>query len=101
MDAKDKKLWKKLFKSKPIKPIPSLMEESRQRWNFDYGFEYGFLPFMNWSDKEIEEYLDENVRIKIVHSQYDCTGQLFTSFINWKRNPSGLISFVNHLGIDV
>lgn len=102
MKIKYRKLLKKAFGSRPVKPTIPLIEKSRMRWDeYDHGYEYGFIPLMNLSDEEIEEYLDENVRVKIMYSPYDCTGQMFTYRINWKRNPGGLISYVNHLGLDV
>ena len=62
--------------------------------------EYGFLKCKGYSDDEVREILDEVIRYQ-VYSPYDCTGQPFTQWIDWHRNPSGLISYVHHIGIDV
>lgn len=66
----------------------------------DNWVEYGFLKGKDYSDDEVREILDEAVRYNI-YSPYDCTGKAFTLWIDWHRNPSGLISYVHHVGLDV
>lgn len=41
------------------------------------------------------------MKTDIRYIPYDCTGQPITLWIDWHRNPSGLISYVHHIGIDV
>lgn len=101
---KERKLLKKFFRQKPIKPMVSLSETPRQRCKAYYEglYEYGFLPEPLWkySDEEIEEYLNEEMWINI-YSPYDCTGKLFTQWITFHRNPCGAVSFVHSMGLDV
>lgn len=102
-----KRLMKKSFNRGIPKPVESLLSKSRVRYDDDYpeGWkEYGFIPFHtteDWSDDEIEEYLDECVKMPYINSPYDCTGQAFTFGIEWHRNPSGLVSFIHRVGLDV
>lgn len=110
---KERKLLKKFFSQKPIKPMISLSETPRQRckayyedgvrkYNYEGLCEYGFLPEPLWkySDEEIKEYIDEEMWVNI-YSPYDCTGKLFTQWITFHRNPCGSVSFVHSMGLDV
>lgn len=60
--------------------------------------EYGFLG-VDMTDEEINEAVNE-MWIHI-YSQYDCTGKPFTQWIDTHANPSGFVSFVHSIGIDV
>ena len=103
-DKHEKKLLKKLFKQKPTKPIAPLYKEPRCRGEYEYCEEYGFLPFENmsdWLDEDVEEYIEEYVEVKYMYMPWDCTGQIFTRYVSWHRNPNGMISFVNHMAMDV
>lgn len=69
--------------------------------NWDTMVQYGFFDGHNKSDADVREFIDEYIRIRPPYSPYDCTGRPFTMYVHWHRNPSGLISFVNHIGLDV
>ncbi len=90
----------------------SLTEQPRIRydnyddeWYGEYWKEYGFFNGC-WSDgtpktdEEIREYIDEYLWERI-YSPYDCTGQPFTRWINWHRNPCGLVSYIHYKALDV
>lgn len=100
-----RKLLRKAYGRRPAKPILPLQEDSRHRWREDgeSGYEYGFLPFgdmSGWTDEEVQEFVDDEMWI-CINSPYDCTGQVFTHWINWHRNPNGMISFIHCKGLDV
>lgn len=60
---------------------------------------YGICPeYADCSDEELEKI----ARDCEVHntSPYDCSGKLCTSWITWKRTPSG-VSFVHRMRLDV
>ena len=97
-----KKLLKKFFKQQPATTMKSLLQEPRKMYKDEALKEYGFLPDFLWqeSDKEIEKYIYEEMWICIC-SPYDCTGELFTQWITFHRNPCGAISFVHCMGLDV
>lgn len=80
---------------------PTLTEEARVRYSYDDEFwtEYGFLSGTDYSDDEVCEIIDD-MRYRIC-SPYDCTGKPFTMWIDWHRNPTGLISYVHRVGLDV
>ena len=61
--------------------------------------EYGFLNGTDYTDDEVREILDD-MRLRVT-SPYDCSGQRFTMWMTWHRNPSGLISYTHRIGIDV
>lgn len=101
----EQKKLKKIFKkaSKCTMPVPqkSLLEQSRYFYDdneWDRYNEYGFLGY-NLTDEEINEIVEE-MWLRI-YSPYDCTGKHFTLWINTHRNPSGLVSFVHRIGVDV
>ena len=80
---------------------PTLTEEARVHYSYDdeYWTEYGFLHGTDYSDDEVREII-EDMRYRI-YSPYDCTGKPFTMWIDWHRNPTGLISFIHRVGLDV
>ena len=88
-------------KPKEVKP---LMEEERRRYFGEYGesmVDYGFAILdREMTDEEITEELDWHLRME-VNSPYDCTGQLFTKWIDWHRNPNGTVSYQHYIGLDV
>lgn len=103
-DKAIRKFARKYFKQSPARARLSLLEESRigdTERNYDAFTEYGFLPekYNSWSDEDIED-LIEDMR-EHVTGPYDCTGQRFTMWIRWHRNPGGRISVVHRFGIDV
>ena len=101
---KHKKLFRKLFNQKPAPEVLPLTEKPRcGNYEDEYYSEYGFLPQNTaaWSDDEIREYIDEYIRIPSWWSPYDCTGKPLTCWIDWHRNPCGLVSYVHRIGLDV
>ena len=103
-DPKFRRFVKTVFKQRPALLLPSLSDEPRVGNCSEDGetfTEYGFLPEKcnTWSDEEIEERIDD--MREYVNSPYDCSGQRFTMWITWHRNPGGRVSFVHRLGIDV
>lgn len=67
--------------------------------DWDSYTEYGFLHGTGYTDEELEE-IREDMRLRVT-SPYDCSGQHFTMWLTFHRNPSGLISFTHRIGIDV
>lgn len=67
--------------------------------DWDSYTEYGFLHGTDYTDEELEE-IREDMRLRVT-SPYDCSGQRFTMWITFHRNPSGLISYTHRIGIDV
>lgn len=131
MDKRLKKLWSKTMKNrqngkygivcaKDDRIKNSMMHKPRYRADADgEGYvEYGFVvpekmvydnggdtealeeSYTTISDAEVSEWFEENVVIRIF-SPYDCTGKPFTRFLDWHRNPSGLVSYVHHVEYDV
>lgn len=103
IDKKTKKLLKKLMKQTPSKPIVSLMDEPRVHYseNGESVTEYGWVDPENCTDEEIQEYFDDQRRYVHWPAQWDCSGQLFTVCIDWKRNPNGMVSYVHRMALDV
>lgn len=107
MTKKEKRKLRLLFKQHQPLPILPLRECTRVRNQYDDApdvLEYGFLPqdcLTDWEDDEIDEFFKEYVRIEYIPSPYDCTGQAFTNWIHWHRNPDGVISYVHSIGVDV
>ena len=86
-------------KSDPL--LYSMSERPRWRSNDKYGeglCEYGIKHMEDWSDEAVQGYFD-SCRVEI-HSDYDCTGELFTAWIHWHRNPDGSVSYVHQLLVD-
>lgn len=103
-DPKFRRFVRTIFKLSPAREIRPLSEEPRignANEDYDAFTEYGFLPEKcnTWSDEDVQERIDDMV--EYVTGPYDCTGQRFTMWIAWHRNPGGRISFVHRLGIDV
>lgn len=106
MSKKQVKICKKVLKghAKAARPTPSLQDEPRYTYKTDdYDsdlIEYGFLSHRtDLTDEEIQEMVDD-MRL-VICSWYDCTGQRFTQWITTHRNPSGLVSYVHCMGLDV
>lgn len=98
-----RKFVKHIVSQKPARELVSLLDEARCHYedNGEYFTEYGFLPerMNDWDDEMIQEEVDD-LR-EYICSPYDCTGQRFTMWITWHRNPCGRISVVHRFGIDV
>lgn len=72
----------------------SLVQEWRTIYigDNDSGAEYTLIETDgDETDEEITEW---------VESPWDCTGEKFTTSLEWHRNPCGLISIVNHFNYD-
>ena len=67
------------------------------RWA--HSTEYGIFDGRGLTDDDIREILDSYRYI--VNSPWDCTGQPTTCWITWHRNPTGLISYIHRVGLDV
>lgn len=99
-----RRILKKVYNQKPAAPIPSLMEEMHVRYDEDgEGWrEYGFFedePEM--TDLELDKYIWDCLAREYQYRDYDCTGQAFTSWISWHRNPNGYVSIVHRICLDV
>lgn len=81
----------------------SLLTCSRYGYDEDeweYMTEFGYLSTRtDLTDEEISD-LVEDMRM-VINSPYDCTGKQFTCWISTHRNPSGLVSYIHRIGIDV
>ena len=67
------------------------------------GYDFRILPVKNpddWEDEEIEEYILNKVGYPPINSPYDCTGKRFTMWVNWKRQPAGIV-MIHRWGLDV
>lgn len=60
--------------------------------------EYRIYPDHGETDEEIREWVDE--MWMHVFSPYDCTGQVFTVDIHWKRVPAGIV-LIHVKGLDI
>ena len=67
--------------------------------DWDSYTEYGFLSGTGYTDEELDE-IREDMRLRVT-SPWDCSGQHFTMWLIFHRNPSGLISYTHRIGIDV
>ena len=56
--------------------------------------------YISLTDDDIREFVDECMTVRI-YADYDCTGRPFTRWIDWHRNPCGLISYVHAMAVDV
>lgn len=113
LTREQEKAWKSIMKKMYKRDhgwmpheVHSIMDETRtfvkkedRESGEPYWYEYGFLKGTNWTEEEIWEALDE--RTYRVYSMYDCTGQPTTVWITWHRNPTGLISYVQCVTLDI
>ena len=65
----------------------------------EYWTEYGMFDGRGLTDDDIREILD--TYRYIVNSPWDCTGQPTTCWLTWHRNPTGLISYIHRVGLDI
>lgn len=93
-------LVKKSKKFRPFTDIPSLQDDWHRIYNEqgDSWQEFGFFEPGDMTDEEIDEWV-EGMR-EYVHSPYDCSGEVFTLWLHWYRNPCGWISVIHGKGID-
>ena len=99
-----RKIEKKAYKRShggAMSEIKPLTKEMRIRADEDgeYWTEYGLFDGRGLTDDDVEEIID--TYRYIVRSPYDCTGLPTTCYINWHRNPTGLISYIHCVGLDV
>lgn len=109
LTREQEKIWRKILKMdykrnhggmpREIKPLTKehriRAEEDGESW-----MEYGFFKGAGLTDDEVREHIDSEIRY-VVYSLYDCTGQPTTHWVDWHRNPCGLISYINHCGLDI
>ena len=106
-ERKWKHLFKKIYKSEHGRGghdrlAYSMQERDRIAWDEsdgEYWTEYGLFDGSDMSDDEVREAIDD-MRY-IVCSPYDCTGKPTTCWITWHRNPTGLISYIHRVGLDI
>ena len=101
----DKYMSKRENNRKPSAPRPSLLDAPHTYCSDDdweHYIEFGFLPdyTRTYSDEEVEDWIDDRMRMRVT-VPWDCSGQLFSAWIDWHRNPSGLISYRHCIGIDI
>ena len=98
-----KKIIRNRVKEEQAAKVDRLAEpvyaEPRYRWDED-GYtvtEYGYLWDM--TEEEMEEWKREEWR----HGNllYDCTGELCTRWIDFHRNPCGVISYRHFMVVDL
>ena len=96
------KTWYKLEHGGICRSTRPLTEEARYysgEEDWESYTEYGFLRGTDYTDAELEE-IREDMWLRVT-SPYDCSGQRFTRWITFHRNPCGLISYTHRIGIDV
>ena len=91
---------KRIHKTKPLNSIASIQDDWHRVYyhDGDSWTEFALFEGDDCTDEEISEYVN-SMRIRI-NSPYDCTGKVFTEWINWHRNPNGWISVIHHKAID-
>lgn len=81
-----------------VKPLTKAhrirVDEDGEHWT-----EYGLFNGRGLTDEDIEEIMDSYRYI--VRSPYDCTGLPTTCWITWHRNPTGLISYIHCVTLDL
>lgn len=63
------------------------------KWDFDTGWKKVFFPSEHWSDREIEEFREENWK-HIRYSAYDCTNDVYTDGIDVFNVPNGVVAYI-------
>ena len=61
--------------------------------DWDYCWYKVFFPNERWTDEEKREYADY-VWIRYVPTYYDCTGQIFTRFVDAFNVPNGVVVYI-------
>ena len=104
MEMLNKMVYKKAHKQRNNFEMPSLIDGWHKHFEEDDGecwINYGLFDFPDdYTDDEIRECLHEELWVSI-NSPYDCTGKPFTMWIDWHRNPNGMVSVIHHMGLDV
>ena len=87
-----------------IDPLAKPMtQEFRTLFDEEGGYtEYGIVEEdgTETTDEEIEEYIEKCIKLQEINSPYDCTGQHFTRWVDYKRTPAG-IAIVHSVGMDI
>ncbi len=108
LTREQEKVWRKILKEDykrnhggGMREVKPLVKELRIRADEDdeYWTEYGLFDGRGLTDEDIEEIIDSYRYI--IRSPYDCTGLPHTCWITWHRNPTGLISYIHRVGLDV
>lgn len=99
---KNRKSISRLFNQGVPEPMyGSLLEYSRVCYEDEACTEYGILDPKNF-DGGIDEIVEILENEKVINtSPYDCTGRFYTAYQLVHVNPTGLVSFVHHLVLDV
>lgn len=66
----------------------------------DFADTYDVETTFDLTDEEIREWINSHMWISN-YSPYDCTGEEFTCWIDWHRNPCGVISYVHRTALDI
>lgn len=80
----------------------SLEQRERRRYDSDGESwrDYGFIRFED--DATDEEIADFFRRMEVhISSPWDCTGRVFTNWIDWHKNPNGSVSYVHRMSLDL
>lgn len=101
-EAWKRHLLKSINKQRPKKDYGGLRDCTHYLCNDEMGesvWEFWIEDKGNLTDEELQEYIDEME----VHNNtpYDCSGLLCTAWIQFHRNPSGLVSFIHKRNLDV
>ena len=100
---KQKRALSRVFNQGEARQAKSLTDESRERWfeRTETAVEYGWLTFdWSWSDDDIEQWFEDCMRLRVT-SSYDCSGQWFTTYIRWRRNQNGAVSYQHYMQQDI
>lgn len=101
---RERRILKKVYGKRPVKPAKSLMEKPRnicKNDDWESVYEYGFFSdrVSKLTDEEIEELVNDMWEYTGV--EWSPSGRMFTVGIDWHRNPCGLVSYVHCRGLDV
>jgi len=109
LTREQEKVWRKILKKDyrrnhggVMRETKPLSKELRIRADEDgdaYWTEYGLFDGRGLTDEDIEEIIDSYRYI--IRSLWDCTGLPHTCWITWHRNPTGLISYIHRVGLDI
>ena len=102
LNRQTKKYLRSIFnQGEPEDKYISMLEGVRCCYEDEACTEYGILDPKDFDGgmNELLEWLEEQKVLKT--SPYDCTGQFYTAYQLVHVNPTGLVSFVHHLTLDV
>ena len=102
-DLKMKATARYFFKKhnkKQGRELKSLQDDWHCIGDWDSWTEYRFFDVDGMTDEDIE-FMVNSYRIDPNFPAWDCSGLAFTAWIDWHRNPSGLVSVVHKINLDV